>query len=481
MQAELEELLTTAATIRDLLAEAHERLSPDSDGSWLEIDEVNVPASPPHTPPVLRRLRAMNHPASLACTNLVAHARRAGDLAKDVFDELQVRLAVVTGDAGHGKTQLAAKLTTHTSSRPAGVLLHGRLLCARDTLDRFASQVSLAGKPVETFEALLAAVDAAASRAQCRIPIVIDGLNEAESSADWRPLLSRLHALLRKYPSVLVVCTIRGEFVPSSIPPSVDDFVELEGFYENLDEVAEKYFEYFKIDARGADLPRELLRRPLALRIYCAVANPDRGDWVALADLPRSLNEMFDAYLLHVAERIEQLNHQLSREDVLEALDQLGMEMWETTARDVGKGRARELFGDTERRWNDGILTALEQEGVLIRQAPLDDAPQPRGARCTSGDDSRVAVAYDLLAGHIVASAVVKSGGQQFVDSLSTPEAHRSIGWSQRGAASARDRHSRRPGLRPARIGSGAPLAGARPIVRGGGVAAHHGAPGGER
>ncbi len=422
LQAELDELLTTAATIRDLLTEAHQRLSPDGDGSWLEIDEVEVPAPPPRTPPVLRRLRAMNHPASLACTNLVAHARRAGGLAKDVFDELQVRLAVVTGDAGYGKTQLAAKLTTDTSSRPAGVLLHGRLLSARDTLDRFASQVSLAGKAVETFEALLAAVDAAASRARCRIPIVIDGLNEAESPADWKPLLSRLHALLKKYSSVLVVCTIRGEFVPSSIPSSVDDFVELEGFYENLDEVVAKYFEYFRIDARGADLPRELLRRPLALRIYCSVANPDRKDWVALVDLPRSLNEMFDAYLLHVAERIEQLNHQLSREDVLEALDKFGMEMWETTARDVGKDRARELFGDSERRWSDSILTALEQEGVLIRQAPLEDAPQSRGARRAIGDNSRVAVAYDLLAGHILASAVVRSGGQEFVDTLRTPE-----------------------------------------------------------
>ncbi|MCL8023778.1 NACHT domain-containing protein [Nocardioides bruguierae] len=422
MQAELDELLTTAARICDLLAEAHQRLGSDGDGSWLEIDEVEVPAPPPRTPSALRRLRAMNHPASLACTNLVAHARRASDLANDVFDQLQVRLAVVTGDAGYGKTQLAAKLTTETSSRPAGVLLHGRLLSARDTLDRFASQVSLAGKVVETFEALLAAVDAAASRARCRIPIVIDGLNEAESPAAWKPLLSRLHALLKKYSSVLVVCTIRGDFVQSSIPSSLNDFVELEGFYENLDEAAARYFDYFNIDALGVDLPRELLRRPLALRIYCSVANPDRKVRVSLVDLPRSLNEMFDAYLLHVAERIEQLNPRLSREDVLGALEQFGMELWETTARDVGKARTRELFGDTERRWNEGILTALEQEGVLIRQAPLEVAPQAGVTRLAAGDDSRVAVAYDLLAGHILASAVVRSGGQEFVDSLSTPE-----------------------------------------------------------
>jgi hypothetical protein len=422
MQPDLDHLLTTATIIRDLLAEAHERLRPDGDGSWLEIDQIEVPTSPPPTPPVLRRLRAMNHPAALACTNLVAHARRAGELAKAVFDELQVRLAVVTGDAGYGKTQLAATLTTDTPSRPAGILLHGRLLSARDTLDRFASQVSLAGKPVETFEALLSAVDAAASRAGCRLPIVIDGLNEAESPADWKPLLSRLDALLRRYSSVLVVCTIRGEYASRSIPSSVQTIVRLEGFYGDLDEAVAKYFQHFKIDARGADLPRELLRQPLALRIYCSVANPDRRVWVALADLPRSLNEMFDTYLQHVAERIEQLNDQLSREDVLEAIDRIGVAMWDASARDIQTERARQLFGDTDRRWSHSILTALEQEGVLIRQTSLESAPRSPGTGLPSGDDSRVAVAYDLLAGHIVARAVVRFKGQAFVDSLSTAE-----------------------------------------------------------
>lgn len=181
LQEELEQLLSTAATIRDLLAEAHEHLKSDGERSWPEIDDVEVPPAPPQTPPILRKLRGVDHPASLACTNLVAHARRAATLAKQVFDELQVRLAVVTGDAGYGKTQLAATLTSATPSRPPGVLLYGRRLGARDELDKLAAQVSFAGRPVESLEALVAAVDAAAARARCRLPIVIDGLNEAES------------------------------------------------------------------------------------------------------------------------------------------------------------------------------------------------------------------------------------------------------------------------------------------------------------
>lgn len=423
LQAELDELSSTAATVKGLLTEAYAHLRSDGERSWLEIDEVEVPTAPPKIPPVLRKLRALNHPASLACTNMVAHVRRAATLAKQVFDELQVRLAVVSGDAGYGKTQLAAKLTTATPSRPPGVLLHGRRLGARDELEKLATQVSCVGQPVQSFEALLAAVDAAAARARCRLPIVIDGLNEAESPSAWQPLLRKLHTMLRKYPSVLVVCTIRGAFVQRSIPTTVTDFVELDGFDEDLTEVAQKYFNFFKIDATGAKLPRELLRHPLALRIFCWVANPTRENWVALTDRPRSLNEMFEEYLDIIARRVEQLNDHLSADDVLRALQRLGVEMWKTSARDVDEERARELFGDTDRRWDDSILTALELEGVLIRQTPLDDAARTDTAPSDpSSAGLRVAVVYDLLAGHITASAMVDSERQTFVASLRSPQ-----------------------------------------------------------
>ena len=201
LQTELDLLIGTANAVRQLLAEAHEHLSPGGDRTWRELGEATVPPPPPTTPPVLRRLRAANHPAALPCNNLVVHTRRAAKLAGRIFGELAVRIAVVQGNAGFGKTQLAAKLTCANEFRHSGVLLYGRRLGARGDLDQLAQQVTLAGKKVETFEALLAAVDAAAARAQCRLPVVIDGLNEAENPSDWKPLLQKLLLMLAKYPS----------------------------------------------------------------------------------------------------------------------------------------------------------------------------------------------------------------------------------------------------------------------------------------
>ncbi|SJN37471.1 NACHT domain-containing protein [Luteococcus japonicus] len=436
VQGNLDELLETAETIQQLLTDAHEHLTPGGDHTWRELGEATVPDAPSPTPPVLRKLRAANHPAALACANLVTHTRQAAALANSVLGDLAVRCVIVTGDAGYGKTQLAAKLALATESRPAGILLFGRHLRSRDDLDDLAQRVSVNGKKVETFEALLAAVDAAAARAQCRLPIVIDGLNEAENPRDWKPLLERARVVLEAYPSVLLVCTLRSAFVSRAIPQSLTTSVELNGFGEEIDEAVEKYFDHFNIDASGVELPLERFDHPITLRIFCSVTNPTREPRVKLVGRAASLNAMFDAYLADTANRIEMLSSSHIRAtDVHDALRELGVEMWNTNSREVSEARARELFGDTHRLWNDTILNALQEQGVLIRQTTQEiHESEAALASPQTADDSEglvVTVVYDLLAGHVIASAMADTRGVTFATSLSTPEvAARFIGKS---------------------------------------------------
>ncbi len=427
VQAELDELLEPAETIRQLLADAHEHLTPGGDHTWRELGEAIVPEAPTPVPPVLRKLRAANHPAALPCANLVIHTRDAAALAKSVFGELAVRCVTVTGDAGYGKTQLAAQLASPNESRPAGVLLFGRQLRNRDDLDDLARRVSVNGKKVETFEALLAAVDAAAARAQCRLPIVIDGLNEAEDPSDWKPLMERAQVLLEDYPSVLLVCTLRSAFVDRAIPTSLTTSVDLNGFGEDVDQAVEKYFDHFNIDAGGVDLPLERFDHPIALRIFCLVTNPTREPRVQLVGRAPSLNAMFDGYLADAAQRIETLtNSRIRATDVHNALQALGVMMWNSNSREVSETRAKEIFGDTNRLWDDSILNALQGEGVLIRQTAQEIDEGQAAPGIPGAADNReglvVSVVYDLLAGHIVASAMAETSGATFATSLSIPE-----------------------------------------------------------
>ncbi|MEL4319879.1 hypothetical protein WJX64_12760 [Leifsonia sp. YIM 134122] len=422
VQADLDQLLESAEILRKLLEDAHEHLMPGGDHTWRELGEAVIPDPPKLIPRVLRRLRAANHPAALACSNLVIHFRHAAAMARDVFGQLAVRCVTVTGEAGYGKTQLAASLTCSTDSRPAGVLLFGRQLRSRDDLDDLSRRVALNGKKIETFEALLAAVDAAAARAQCRLPIVIDGLNEAENPSEWKPLLERALVLLEDYPSVLLVCTLRSSFVERAIPTSVANSVTLNGFSEGIAEAIETYFDHFKIDAAGVDLPLERFDHPITLRIFCSVTNPTREDRVRLVGRAPSLNTMFGGYLNDVAARIETLSQSRIRAaDINNALAALGVEMWETNSREVSESRVKDIFGDTNRLWDDSILNALQEEGVLIRQT--SDGASRGSTNPTDGHGELVvAVVYDLLAGYIVASAMAGAGGEAFAKSLSSPE-----------------------------------------------------------
>ena len=166
----------------------------------------------------LARLRGGRYRVSLDATNLLADIHGSHEALTSLGHALGGRLVAVVADAGCGKTQLAAQLTASTDDRPSGILLHGRDLQAGHALDNLAGRVTIQGMRVETFEALIASVDAAGQRAHRRLPIVIDGLNEAEDPRDWKGALASLDVMLQGYPYVLVVCTLRPAFVAGNTP-----------------------------------------------------------------------------------------------------------------------------------------------------------------------------------------------------------------------------------------------------------------------
>ncbi|GBG38681.1 NACHT domain-containing protein [Mycobacterium montefiorense] len=406
--SQVESILNTSRNLVDVLKDIYGQFDRVQSSALIGIGRRPVPVVDTAMYKTVRRLRACQHASALPVTNLLAHMRDAADLAANVEEHLTTRIAVVKGEAGFGKTQLAANISAPTASRPAGILLFGGRLSVRGSLDDLAHQVVVAGSPLHSFEALLAAVDAAAARAGCRLPVVIDGLNEAEAATTWTPLLRRLITKLEKYPSVLVVCTVRASFFDDAVPSEFNEILSLEGFDEDLDEAIERYFTYYKIDPADAELPREVLNHPLSLKIYCTVANPERKELVSVERLPATLSAMFEDFLLAIGRRVHQLNTAIQPYEVAQALDALGKELWETRARYVSQERARELFGDAG-GWQRSVLAALEREGVLIRQ------PGEVGG-------AKVGLVYDLLAGHVIASSLLRAQGAGIADLVANDE-----------------------------------------------------------
>jgi phosphoribosylcarboxyaminoimidazole (NCAIR) mutase len=345
-----------------------------------------------------RQLRALRQPAALSVTNVVADIQVSRRLLQDVNRVIGKSLIAVVAEAGCGKTQLSAQLTAPSSDRPAGVLLHGKNLNAGESLNSVAARLSMpSGVPVPSMDALIAAVDAAGQRAARRLPVVIDALNEADDPRDWKALLASLKQVVRHYPNVLVVCTVRGAFADLALPDDVER-VQIEDFGEDAVDAMVRYFHHYKITFTDTELPAELLKHPLTLRLFCEVTNPKREHAVGVEAAPGSLSALFDRYLEQATQRIVDLaphGRQFEKTEVARALDEIGVTLWTEKTRTLDRAALRRTLGEESRPWTESIVSALEHEGVILRYP--SEPP----------DGERLGVAYDLLGGHLAASAIL--------------------------------------------------------------------------
>ncbi len=401
-----------ARVASDRLAEAHGALQRgDLDLLRQQLATGLAPLSP-ELVALPRGLRALRRRAALSVTNALADVRVARELLAEVDAHLGARLVAVVADAGCGKTELAAQLTAADKDRPAGVLLHGRNLQAGQNLDDLTRKIVLHGMPVASMEALLAAVDAAGQRARRRLPVVIDGLNEADDPRDWKAPLASLLEVLRRYPYAVVVCTVRSSFADEALPDDVDR-LKIPDFGHDTREAIGRYFAYYRIDPADAELPLGLLEHPLTLRLFCEVTNPDRAHVVGIEAIPRSLSAIFDRYLAQAAQRIAELAPRSRRYyelDIRGALEEIGVALWEQGTRDLDRRDLRQRLGDDARPWNESIVRALEEDGVLLR-VPGDAPGAPR-----------VQAVYDPLAGHLIADAALSRHGRaEFAQWLHDP------------------------------------------------------------
>lgn len=353
---------------------------------------------------ILNRLRATRQALALPATNLFAAFQSAWQHVAALKEMVSRQLVVIVGEAGDGKTMLSINLAQPQTDRPAGVLLLGRDLSAIQNLDDLAQRISIAGRPVPSFEALLAAVDAAAQRAKRRLPILIDGLHEAEDPRKWKSLLAAVSCILPKYPNILLVCTIRPSFLEEALPMDLEQ-IHLDGFGEHTIEAVERYFSYYKI--KLSDIPFEIgiLEHPLTLRIFCEVTNPNRTTSIEIDELPASKTMLFGKFIQQSGERIAELSshtHRYYEPDVRNALSSVAYFLWENNARSISMKNIRQLLGDANVPWDKSIVRALQDEGILLGDFEFAS----RG--------KEYVFIYDELAGYLIADALFDAHSDNF-------------------------------------------------------------------
>ena len=412
----MEELDLAASVLKDAQA-----LLDAGDFDLLRQTLESRPDKPDRKSSALPRfLRAAGFSFNFEATNALADLRDARTMLGDMDAYLGRGMIAVVADAGGGKTQLAAELTAPQKNRPSGILLHGRDLAAGQGLDDLARRMVFQGKPVPSMEALVGALDASGLRSSRRLPLVIDGLNEAENPGDWKAPLASLKVLLQRYANVLVVCTLRtgarrpmdgprlyrspivetdtrSFFADLALPDDVER-LEMDGFGEDTVDAIRRYFQYYRIQARDAEIPFDLLSNPLQLRLFCDVTNTKRDRDVGIEVMPRSLAALFERYLADATKRVADLSPRAFPYypfDVLKVINKFGIHLWDAGARAVNETDFRKAVGDEGRPWHTSIIRLLEQEGVILR------------VEGETADKRSIIPVYDALGGYIIASAIL--------------------------------------------------------------------------
>lgn len=408
LAVEIKEASNLFHIVASTLLEIHTNLN-QGNLDILQHNLTNLPDVPSkRISAIPRKLRALNHPIALNVTNFFADFFESYKVLNRLKSLIEISFVAVSAKAGYGKTQLSAQLTMESTTRPAGVLLHGGYLQGGENLDDLAAgQIVIQGEPISSMEALVAAVDAAGQRAKSRLPIVIDGLNEAEDPRDWKNLLASLEEVIKKYPYVLIICTLRPDFIDEALPSNTKIF-NIPGFGEDIDEAIRRYFKYYKINPTETKLPMGILDHPLTLRIFCDVINPNREEEVGIEAIPESLTGLFIRYLDLAAGRITELasrDYRYYKQDVQKAYREIGNALWENRSRRIDEIDLRDRLNDTDRPWNTSIVRALEQEGILLRTSEKDTA------------QISVTAIYDALAGHLIADSILRQIGSTSFDS----------------------------------------------------------------
>lgn len=330
----------------------------------------------------------------------------------DQAREISQRLALlkeadlhIFGDAGFGKTHLCCCVCQERLDEGLPALL---ILGAHFTTGEPLEKQILAILDIPSsysWHDFLKALESVAQAHRTRIPIMIDGLNEAmvggAFTSAWRLGLPGLVRELSRSDCVVLVTTCRSSYqsqVWGDKAPA--NYTNATGFTQDITrEAVERYFAAYKIVADLTAAPLNHFRHPIYLRIFCEVTNPKREISRHIYVGESSLFETFETYLKQSNKAVcEHLGLRRGTPLVSSALQRLALYLWEERARRVPVSVAATLIdgkASDELRWESSKTRALENEGLLVCRDWGE-----------SGDE--LFFTYDALGGYVIAQSLLK-------------------------------------------------------------------------
>jgi hypothetical protein len=174
---------------------------------------------------------------------------------------------LLVGSAGLGKTHLVCSVAEKRiiRSEPT-VLLLGQQF---DNSEPWSQIIRLLGIDCGRDD-FLGALNAAGELAKCRSLIIIDAINEGAGLRFWKNHLASMLSVLRNYPYVAIVLSIRRAYLSASaLPLDHLTVVEHPGFSGHRDEATRHFFKHFGLAEPNFPLLNPEFDSPLFLKLIC--------------------------------------------------------------------------------------------------------------------------------------------------------------------------------------------------------------------
>ena len=324
-------------------------------------------------------------------------ARPLANEVTDVIGELDrlVRytafpLVAVLADAGHGKTHLAASVAGPQDDGVPGALAVARRFRTRPVTE--GNLVEVAGYGDLDIDRFLAGLDAMGERAERRVPLVIDGLNESASPEQWRDELAALRARLARFQNVVAIVTVRPSYAKRVLPDNVPRAV-VPGFAEDVWHACEVYFAHYRLALPDPEAIPSTFADPLYLRAFCEAFGDESATTTrALGHIPEAGVAVFEAWVARKLHNVRERMH-LDVAVIAKALHQIARELWESGSRSITLDGAMCVARDDPRDTDASLAYAFIDEGLFDRD--------------TAGDDELLSPAFERLGGYLIACAIV--------------------------------------------------------------------------
>ena len=324
----------------------------------------------------------------------------------------------IFGNAGVGKTHIACNICDNRLRNGLPALFVRGFLFTDDQSIGAQLHKKLDISASYSFQDFLQALSAAAEAYNTRIPLFIDGLNEATDNGTlskvWEKYLKEFVSEIEQTKNVVLITTCRSSYKKviwgDEYPPYS---VDVEGF-DNDEVTLEAIVKYSKVYNFEPDLTLASLaqfKHPIYLKIYFETkkrsGNTDESDSIG----EQALFEIFDEYLVVCNKAIcERLNRHESVSIVQTELNKIAEYLWTNRCRHIPIKELGYIVDGKpldELDWDTSKSSAILNEDLLVYR--------DRGQF-----DESVYFTYDLLGGYLIAKYLLKQADddvQGFINS----------------------------------------------------------------